>query len=266
MTAINPARLKIQCADLVKSFSNPDAFITGLHDLFGFYASRVRHTGLKRIPLTLQTYQIPLPVFRALETELDLDLNTHPSQGLLLIDALWEEEWLEFRQLAVIMLGNLPPINTDPILKRIKTWLSTSTSEIVRSFIPTRGILRLTSENPELVLDFFTNLLKDPNKRNCQTVLFGLLQFGSDQKFYNLPIIYSLLGKILLVEEKGLVKESQDLLTHLIYRSEQETLYFLVQQLSSASKPRILRLVRAVLPKFSAENQAILRESIQNYS
>lgn len=266
MTAINPARLKIQCADLVKSFGNPDVFIPQLHDLFGFYASRVRHTGIKRIPLTLQTYQVPPPVFRALETEIDPDLNTHPSQGLLLIDAIWEEEWLEFRQLAVIMLGNLPPINTDPILMRIKSWLSTSTSEIVRSFIPTRGIRRLTSEDPDLVLDFFEDLLTDPSKKNCQTVLFGLIQFSSDQKFYNLPVIYSILGKILLIEEKGLVKETQDLLTQLINRSEQETMYFLVQQLSTASKPRILRVARGVLPKFSGENQTLLRESIHNYS
>ena len=266
MTAINPARLKIQCADLVNSYSNPESFISGLHDLLGFYATRVRHTGLKRLPLTLQTYQVPLPVLRALETEINPILNTQPSQGLLLIDALWEEEWLEFRQLAVIMLGNIPPINSDPILKRMKFWLSKSSSEIIRSFIPTRGIRRLTSENSELVLKFFGDLLTDPTKRNCQTVLFGLLQFGSDQKFDNLPIIYNLLGKILLIEENRLVKETLDLLTHLIYRSEQETLYFLMQQLSTASKPRILRIVRGILPKFNEENQALLRESLQNYS
>ena len=76
MTAINPARLKIQCADLVISYSNPVSFISGLHDLLGFYATRIRHTGLKRLPLTLQTYQVPLPVLRALETEINPKLNT----------------------------------------------------------------------------------------------------------------------------------------------------------------------------------------------
>ena len=265
MTAINPARLRIQCVKLADSYHNPTKFISGLHDLLGFYSSRIRRTALSRTPLTLQTYQVAPPVLRALEGELDELLNTEPSQGLLLVDALWEEEWLEFRQLAVIMLGNIPPINPEPIFKRIRYWLHRSTSEAIRSLLPTRAVKRLKVEKPDLVLSFYQDLLSNPIKENCQAVLLGLIQFGQDQEFLNLPIIFSLLGDILLVEEKGLIKEIQTLMRLLIERSEQEASFFLVQQLSTASKPRITRVARGLLPMFSEDNQKELKDALQSF-
>jgi hypothetical protein len=201
-----------------------------------------------------------------LENELDKLLNDQPSKGLLLIEALWEEEWVEFRQLAVIFLGNLPPINSDPILKRIRLWLSHSTSEDIRSLIPTRGMRRLFVENPYLVLDFYQELLATPTKENCQAVLFGLVEFTDNSEFDNLPVLFALLQDILLVEEKGLIKESLTVLRKLLFRSEQETLYFLIKQLSTASKPRILRIARNLIPEFSLDSQVQLREALQNYS
>ena len=105
MTAINPARLKIQCAELSENYSNPAKFIPGLHDLLGFYAARIRQTSLSHTPLTLRAYQVPAPVLRALVIELEEYLEENPSHGLKLIDALWKEEWVEFRQLAIYLPG-----------------------------------------------------------------------------------------------------------------------------------------------------------------
>jgi hypothetical protein len=203
---------------------------------------------------------------RALEQELIEPLNTQPSQGLILIDALWEQEWVETRTLAVSLLGSIPPINPDSILKRIKSWISSCTSNAIRSTLTTRGVSRLSTENPELVLNFFHELLSTPTKGNCQAVLFGLVPFASNQDFDNLPRLYKLLDIILLVEEKGLVKEILIILKTLIKRSEQESLYFLERQLSTASKPRILRVTRQILPSFSIQNQAVLKGKLASYS
>jgi hypothetical protein len=266
MTAINPARLKIQCVELSELYSDPDLFIQHLHELFDFYSVRVRKSSITRTPLLLQSYQVSPPVLRTLEQELNNPLNTHPSQGLILIDALWEQEWVETRTLAVSLLGSLPPINPDSIFKRIKSWLSASKSDVIRSILTTHGVSRLSKENPEQVLNFFQELLSSPAKGNCQAVLFGLVPFAGDQDFDNLPRLYKLLDSILLVEEKGLVKEILVILKTLIKRSEQESLYFLERQLSTASKPRIFRVTRQILPSFSPQNQAALKETLQSYA
>ena len=70
MTAINPARLKIQCAELVEFFRDLPRFISELHDLLAFYGARIRQPSLSQSPLTLQTYQVPAPVLRDLVLEL----------------------------------------------------------------------------------------------------------------------------------------------------------------------------------------------------
>ena len=125
---------------------------------------------------------------------------------------------------------------------------------------------RLKIEKPDLVLSFYQDLLSNPIKENCQAVLLGLIQFGQDQQFLNLPVLFSLLGDILLVEETGLVKEIQTLLKLLIERSEQEASFFLEGQLSTASKPRITRVVRGLLPLFSSDNQEAIKETLQSFN
>jgi hypothetical protein len=266
MTAINPARLKIQSAELSEYYSDPDSFISRLHDLLDFYAIRVRQTGISKPNILLQSYQVPPPVLRALGRELNEPLNSHPSQGLLLIDALWEEEWLEIRTLAVNLLGALPPVNPESVFKRIRSWLSSKQSGSVRHILTTRGVNRLSRENPELVLEFFQDLLSTPNKENYQAVLSGMIPFAQDQTFENLPLMYKLLDKILLVEEKGLIKEILAVLIILIKRSEVETLYFLERQVVVASKPRILRVTRQILPYFSEGNQSALKKTLESYN
>jgi len=266
MTAINPARLRIQSVELSEKYSDPEAFVRELHDILDFYAVRVRKNKITRTPLLLQSHQVAPPVLRAIEAELKNPINTQPSQGILLIDTLWEEEWVETRTLAISLLGELPPINPDSILKRLKSWLSDCKSDTIRILLPTRGLSRLAEENFALVLEFFQELLSSPSKNNCQAVLFGIIPFAEGQDFENLPILYKFLDLILLVDEQGLIKEILEVLKILIQRSEQESLYFLEKQLSTASKPRILRVIRQILPSFSKQNQAFLREVLNRYS
>jgi len=266
MTAINPTRLKIQCAELSGNYSSPAKFISELHDLLGFYAARIRQTDLSRTPLTLQAYQVPAPVLRALVNELEDYLTEKPSLGLKLIDALWKEEWVEFRQLAIICLGDLPPFDPEQILDRVKSWLDNCTAEDIRRRIMTRGLTSLVEENPKIIFRFIGDLISSGTKSNHQAALFGLLAFGENPDFDNLPVIYGLLAKILQNEETGLIKEITALLKVLQKQSEQETAYFLERQLSAAAKPRIFRVIRQVLPGFNQENRSMLKTTLGNYS
>jgi len=266
MTSINPARLKIQCAELSENHSNPAKFIPGLHDLLGFYAARIRQTSLSRTPLTLQAYQVPAPVLRALVIELEEYLEGHPSIGLKLIDALWKEEWVEFRQLAIICLGDLPPFDPEQILDRIKFWLKSCTAEDIRRRIMTRGLNHLIEEKPKIIFNFIGDLISSGSKMNHQAALFGLQVFGENPDFDNLPVVYKHLAEILQNEDAGLMKEITALLKALQQRSEQETAFFLERQLAAAANPRIFRVTRQVMGQFNTDNQALLRKTLDNYS
>ena len=266
MTAINPARLKIQCAELGESFRNLPKFISELHDLLAFYGARIRQTSLSQTPLTLQTYQVPTPVLRALVLELSELIDKNPEQGLLLVDALWQEEWLEIRQLGVSLLGYLPTSAPERILDRIQIWINKSTSEDLKRQIMTRAMAKLVDEKPSHVFDFLKSLASNDARADRQGALFGLVPIVEDPDFDNLPFIFSILRDILLIDETIFTKEISVLIHSLQKKSDQETAYFLVRQMALASKPRIFRVIRQVLPLFSEESQQLLRENLSNYS
>jgi hypothetical protein len=266
MTAINPARLKIQCAELAALYQHPDRFTTGLHDLLGFYGARIRQTSLSKAPLTLQAYQIPAPVMRGLVLELGEKLASQPEAGLALVDALWKSDWMEFRQLAVLCLGNLPVKKTQQVLSRIRSWLDSCTVESIRILIMEAGLGRLIETDPKQVLNFLSGLIASGTKNNHQAALFGMAALTERAGFENLPLILKMLQDVLSGEETGLVKEITSLIRSLQQQSDQETAYFLVRQLGTAARPRIFRVVRGILNRFSPESQALLKEALHTYS
>lgn len=265
MTAINPARLKIQIAELGELVNQPDQFTTRLHELLTFSSTRVRQTNLSRTPLTLQTYQAPEPVILALESEVEEKLAEDPEPGYRLVDVLWKERWVEFRQLAIHSLGILPPQEPDRILRRIQSWLEDCTSEDIRRLIMNEGLTRLADERPTESLKLIEELINSGSSGNLQAALFGLELYANNPAYSNLPLLYKFLSKILLAEKHGLVKEINSLLRILAARSEQETTYFLIKQLGTAPKSRILRVIRQMMDNLSQANQDLLREKMELY-
>jgi len=266
MTAINPARLKIQCAELVESFRDIPRFMSELHDLLAFYGARIRQTSLSQNPLALQTYQVPAPVLRALVLEFRELIDKNPEQGLLLVDALWQEEWLETRHLGVSLLAYLPTSAPERILDRILIWIENCTSEDLKRLIMTSAMARLVDEKPSHVLVFLKILAANDARADRQGALYGLVPIVEGPDFDNLPVIFNILRDILLIDETVFTKEISALIHSLQKKSDQETAYFLVRQMALASKPRIFRVIRRVLPFFSDESQQLLRENLSNYS
>ena len=265
MTAINPAKLKIQCLKLAESFLDPEGFTSRLHELLTFYTARVRQSKLTHTSEKLQAYQVPPPVLRGLELELIEETHQFPEETLTLLDLLWKEDWLEFKQLAVILLGSISTTYTEEILNRIQNWARTPTEDL-RQQIMTRGLQRLRVEEKYRVLDLIKKLGASADKKDRQEALFGLMPFAVDTKFDDLPKIFKVLGDILMIEETIFVKEITGLLRSLKMRSEQETAYFLVRQLAKASKPRILRITRQIMREFSEDHRVLMRDGLSNYS
>ncbi len=262
MTAINPAKLRIQAAELGELLAEPEQLIPRLHDLFAYYSSHIRQTSLSKIPLRLQSYQTPAPVLQALNAEFKDRLEEDPQAGFRLADTLWREKWVEFRQLAISILGCLPPDNIEEILLRVRNYLKDCTTEDIRRLVMDGGMERVAAESPDRYLVFIQELINSETEADHQAALYGLGYFAGNSDYPNLPALYQKLSQILLAEESGLVREISSLLRVLITRSEQETAYFLAHQLRASPKPRIIRITRQVLGAFSEENQRLLRDEL----
>jgi hypothetical protein len=129
-----------------------------------------------------------------------------------------------------------------------------------------RGLERMVIEEQKMVMDLLITMGASTENKDRQGALFGLLPFAEDPEYENFPEIYKVLSEILLTEKPAFIQEITILIRSLQRRSDQETANFLVRQLSIASKPRILRIIRKVLDDFSDESQTLLREGLVNYS
>ena len=104
----------------------------------------------------------------------------------------------------------------------------------------TRGLTHLIKEKPKIIIEFYwgSNFFRNQNEPSGSPIWFTA--FGENQNFDNLPVIFKLLAEILQNEEPGLTKEITTLLKILQQRSEQETAFFLKQQLAASCQTKDL--------------------------
>ena len=260
MPAIQPARLKLQAAQLGEKFAQPAAFLRGLHDLLEFYADRTRRpsqTGTP--PPLLPTYNVPPPVMRHIERELTPRATASAEAALALADALWGEPHLECRLLAIHLLGAIPPTPLAPILQRALAWAQDTDEDTLLEALLQKG-LKQVREN---ALDRFLTMIQDwlnTNDIATQKVgLLALLTVLTASDFENLPLIFRMLAPVSASPPLDLRLHLLDVIEALAHRSPQETAYFLRQSLTKTNDPGSAWLVRNSLNFFPEPTRGNLR-------
>jgi hypothetical protein len=259
MPAIQPARLKIQVAQLVELFDNPSAFVRQLNDLFFFYADRTRIPGrggrkYSRTP----SYNVSKQVFRHIEKALQPLVLNQEQAALLLADTLWQDNWLESRVLALMILAWIPPLPANRLVSRLDRWVI-----ICKDDAPLLEALAVVLtglwQQSRTASDTLESWLKSPDlvvrKAGLRTILY-LVRLPS---FVFLPGIYQLLTPF--VQRSSLVPDP-DLLAvvrELATRSPQETAYFLHKNLAVAENEGVYALIRRSLDAFSPATRVDLQ-------
>lgn len=264
MPAINPTRLKMQTAELSEKFSQPESYISALHDLLSRYADRVHRPGQSgEPPPAIDAYHISPPVLRHIERGIRGKVQESPEEGLALIDALWEEEWLETRLLAAILLGHIPSNWAEEILKRVKAWAISCEEDRLLESILSVGLSPLRDDMGRMIFPFVDELSPLAGPKASKLILFTLKPLVMDDEFQNLPLIFQYLKPLLQGEDETYLTILSEVIRKLARRSERETLFFLQHQIPTAPKPKINRIVRRSLNAFSPPSQKALKEAIR---
>ncbi|NMC16144.1 MAG: hypothetical protein GYA40_05835, partial [Chloroflexi bacterium] len=109
MTAIDLTRLQKQIGELVSLLSEPTAFIKTLHEILDFYERRAYRPSRELVPKTfMRSYNLPAQVLPLIEIGLKESASLHPAEALALAQALWQDPYYEARELAALVLGQLP--------------------------------------------------------------------------------------------------------------------------------------------------------------
>jgi DNA alkylation repair enzyme len=262
--AIQPARLRHQVAQLREQFDDPPAFIRSLHFLLDFYSDRARRPGKtgKPGPL-LNAYNVRSPVLRMLAQELNPLLQENPAGGLALCDALWAEAYLEFRLLAAMLLGQIPPEPAEAITDRLKGWITTDVEFFLIEALLNHGVERLQHEQPRVFLDLIESWMENTKTFQQQLGLRALVRMINDPTFENLPVFFRLIQPLCLAAPAVLRPDLLDVLSALARRSPGETAYFLRQSLMFPDAPDTPWLIRQSLSQFPVELQNSLRQAMR---
>jgi hypothetical protein len=263
MPAIQLARMKIQVAQLGEKLHQPEAFVRALHNLLDFYADRTYRPGQSgEPPPLLATYKTPRPVFRQITGEISSLASSDPPAALALIDALWAEPYIEFRLLAITLLGKILPAPPEPILARTQTWLASMPEDRLSHAILEQGLIQIRREYTAIYLKMIEDWLTLEAVFPRQTGLRALVPLLADPAFENVPAISRLLTPLIRVPPSELRIDMVAVLRALVLRFPQEAGYMLRQNLS-AENPDTIWLARQVLPDFPSDIQNSLRETLR---
>jgi len=264
MPAANLTRLRTQIAELTRYFNQPEIFQRNLAAVLDLYSDRTYRPGqaVGAAPLT-PTYHVPFLVIRTLELEIGRLCEQDPPSGLVLIDALWLDPWLEARQLAASLLGHIPAEPPAPVLERLDAWIRTEQPKEVIAVLLSDGPRWLVRRKPDAWLDLLRVWLASPLAALQGYGLKGVLALVQDREFENLPAAFNLVDPILRAHPAKLNQEAQAVLEELAQRSPVETAYYLRQLLTSAPSPALQRIARRCLPYLPAASQASLRLLLQ---
>ncbi len=266
MPAIQPARMKIQVALLVEKVHQPEAYIRSLHNLLDFYADRTYRPGQSgEPPPLLATYKTPPPVFRQIVRETVPIASIDPLAAMTLVDALWAEPNIEFRLLAITLIGKIHPGPHEPVLTRIQAWISTMPENRLLDAILEQGLEQIRQERPKIYAQMIEDWLKADELFSRQTGLRAMLPLLDDPEFENLPVLSRLLIPLIREPPDELRPDLITVLRSLTHRFPQEASFILRQNLSD-DRPDAVWLARQVVNDFPPEIQNSLREALRPFN
>lgn len=251
MPAVEPTRLKFQIEGLMAFFQSPEEFHQCLQDLFSFYANRMLRFGdsTPSKPL-IPMYNLPSPVLRQLDLDLNRQAEADPQSALALADELWKDSYLEVKMTAISILGSVPIDSPEPILMRIEEWLSPNLDQALVSRLFSTGTQRLQETFPRQWERFIENLLNQKDLKWMTLGIRGLSEGLKNPEFENLPAVFRLISPIIRNPQRPLFRNLELLIGSLVQRSPTETAYFIRQILSVRESQLTAQLVKQCLHLF----------------
>ncbi len=264
MTAIQPARLRLQVSQLASHFNNPQVFIHELHDLLSLYARHVFRSGQTGNPtILLPMYRVPEPVLRQIEIELAPSFENYAQAGLRLCDALWNESYYETKYLAAVCIGKINLENPDEVLTRIYTWSTQIKDKPLQEALYKQGLVDIISRDPNQMINRAQSWL---NNAQTSEKLFGvqiILACLADNKFENLPLVFRMLGPYVRESPPHLRSSIIEVLNNLAHRTPNETAYFFQQNIELSFDQDTAWFIRRCLSAFPPQAQDSLRAAIR---
>jgi hypothetical protein len=262
MPAIKLTDLKKRSARLAGAYNQPDKFIQLLHHILDEYSERAHRAGQSGTPPPLiPTYNVPNPVLRQLQRRVIARLKDDPSNGLKLVDDLWEEPYFEFRLMAAQLLGQLPAHQPEEIVERVRLWSQKETDRRLLNSLLQDALAEVQRQHTSLLLDLINSWLGSETTFDQQLGLQAMNLLLANPDFEDIPYLLKLLTPYVRSSPSQIHPEIVNVIKTLAKRTPKETAFFLRQNLEAPENPDTAFLIRRCASFFPPELQDRLRAS-----
>ena len=264
MPAVNPTQLRFQLDELMGFFNDPADFHRELSDLFSRYANLALRFGEEIPPKPfINMYHLPFPVIRQLRLDLKQAINIDPQSAKALVDELWQDPYLEVKETAIFIFGQIPYSDPTPILEQVNAWLDSEIEIVLKEEILSMGTHTLQTRFQNDWEDLLKSLLAKKSEKPIYLGLYGLTEGLKNPDFKNFPIAFRLISDFVLEPQAAYRGALIDLIKVLANRSPVETAYFLRQTLSLSQSPELPRLIKQCLAFFPDDIQENLSSIVR---
>jgi hypothetical protein len=194
--------------------------------------------------------------------ELEAPARESPQEALKLCDALWGVPYLEFRLLAISLLGKISLQPSGLVIERLNAWILSNPERRLVQAILEDGCKILRTQQPGEYFKMIEEWLNHPRVYFQQVGLQALLPQVRDPRFDNLPVIFRLIQPYILTIKPALREDIVDLMQALARRSPRETAFFLRQNLSHPDQKDVPFLIRQCASEFPEDIRRNLLNAI----
>jgi hypothetical protein len=207
-------------------------------------------------------YHLPHPVLRQLKLDLQPYISADPETALAVADELWGDGHYEIKYTAIFILGALSLDDPQPILERVKRWLTPGLDQVLKSDLLSTGTRWLQDAFPEAWESLILTLLSHTEPKRISLGIQALAAGAQQPNLSNLPAVFRLASPFIRDPHSAFTRDLERLIESLAKHSPHETAYFLRQTLSLSTSPETARLIKNCLPAFPEDVRAELKSAL----
>lgn len=267
MPSIDLARFRFQINELLGEFDDPLRFTRTFHGILDLHSRRSLKPGLSSLPLSLLPgFNCHPQVMKLIITGITPAVREFPLQAIAIADHLWEDNYIESRELSTTILGLLPGEYAANVEDHILKWAHpvvdrASLDMLLRHSL--RTVLLTRPEIPEGLVDSFLHF---PDPAYHPIGLKMMENLIRNPEYVRIPSLFKLIPPFIIEETDQLTQiNTIQVIAALAERTPVETVFFLKQLLTLTPGTGIERTIRRYLPSFPEEYQKKLQAALKDH-
>lgn len=186
-----------------------------------------------------------------------------PEKALTVADLIWEKDYLELKQMAAVILGNLPYAYNQQIFERLEKWFDSTADKQIHYLLFKNGTALIRQHNQQLWISTLKDWITSRELKKIQAGIKALEVLTDDPGFDNYPVIFTITDQVLELKNEKITNNLLKIYQSMIKQEANETSYFLMHSLLTAPTEQKLRFVKKCIPAFPENLQKQLRDAIK---